>query len=168
VLFAEPEEQHAVFAPETTAFLEGGCSLVVGTVGAGNEPTAARGWGLTVLSRESGDCRLVLDLTARRTRADLTTTGAIAVTAADVPTLRSIQLKGVALEIEPATDADRERAREYRTAFFGDVHRTDGTDLGVLNRMFPADFFVCVVRFSESYDQTPGPVAGAPISMTRS
>jgi hypothetical protein len=152
-----------VLTPETTAFLEGGCSLIVGTVAADGAPTAARGWGLTVLDRSAAECRLVLDLRAVRTRADLAATGVIAVTAADVPTLRSIQLKGEVLGTEPAVEADRTRAVEFADAFFGDINRTDGTDLEVLRRMFPADFFVCVVRFSEIYDQTPGPVAGAAI-----
>ena len=157
-----------MFAPDTTAFLEGGCSLIVGTVGADGLPTATRAWGLTVLSRSTGECRLVLDDTADRTRADLAATGAIAVTAADVPTLHSIQLKGVMVGMEPATDTDRDRAAEYADSFFGDINRTDGTELAVLFRLFPAEFFVCVVRFAELYDQTPGPAAGGAIAVSGS
>ena len=155
-----------MLAPDTTTFLEGGCSLIVGTVGADGEPTAARGWGLTVLDRDGVDCRLLLDATALRTQADLRATGVIAVTAADVPTLHSIQLKGFLLEIEPATDADRERAADFAAAFFGDVHATDGTDLAVLRQLYPESFVATVVRFGEIYDQTPGPIAGTAISGT--
>ena len=152
-----------MLAPETTAFLEGGCSLIVGTVAADGAPSAARGWGLQCSTARRAQCRLVLDLRAAATRADLAATGVIAVTAADVPTLRSIQLKGEVLDTEDAIETDRTRAVEFADAFFGDINRTDGTDLEVLRRMFPADFFVCVVRFSEIYDQTPGPAAGAAI-----
>jgi hypothetical protein len=152
-----------VFAPETTAFLEGGCSLVVGTVGVDGEPTASRGWGLTVLSRERGECSLLLDAGAEKFLADLRRTEVLAVTAADVPTLRAIQLKGRITSLAPASAVERDRAEEYTDAFFGDITRTDGTDRSVLNRMKPVEYIACVTRFAEIYDQTPGPVAGAAI-----
>ena len=38
-----------MFDPETRAFLESGCGLLVGTVGADGEPHAGRGWGMDVL-----------------------------------------------------------------------------------------------------------------------
>jgi hypothetical protein len=153
-----------VLAPETTAFLEGGCSLIVGTVGADGAPTAARGWGLTVLAREQAECRLLLDATATRTQDDLRATGVIAVTAADVPTLHALQLKGRVSELGPGTAADSERAAQFAAAFFRDVHETDGTELAVLQQLFPDEFVAVVVQFAEVYDQTPGPHAGAAIT----
>jgi hypothetical protein len=153
-----------VFAPETTAFLEGGCSLIVGTVNPDGEPTATRGWGLTVLSRERGECRLLLDAAATRSRDDLLATGVIAVTSADVPTLRSMQMKGLLLSFEATTDHDRERAAQYADAFFSDIVNTDGTERAVLERMLPLDFVACTLQFFELYDQTPGPVAGVAIA----
>ena len=155
-----------MFAPDTTAFLEGGCSLIVGTVGATGEPTAARGWGMTVLSRTRGDCRLLLDADATQTHADLRSTGVIAVTGADVPTLWSLQVKGLLLSFETVVDADRDRAAAYADAFFGDIVKTDNTDRRVLEQLFPDDFVACTVRFSELYDQTPGPGAGVAIGGT--
>src|SRR5690348_4732178 len=95
----------SVLGPETTAFLEGGCALIVGSVGADGAPTAARGWGLTVLSREEGECRLLLDAEETISVDKLLETRVIAVTAGDVPTLSTIQLKGRVERIEPATDA---------------------------------------------------------------
>ncbi len=153
-----------MLTPEATAFLEGGCSLIVGTVGVDGEPTATRGWGLTVLSRERGECRLLLDAAAIRALEDLAGTRVVAVTAADVPTLRSMQLKGKLTVIEPATAADRDRAEQFCDAFFGEIVATDGTERRVLERMRPLEFAACVVRIDELYDQTPGPVAGAVIS----
>jgi hypothetical protein len=150
-----------VFTAETTAFLEGGCSLVIGSVGADGAPTASRGWGLTMLSRERGECRLLLDAAAERFIDNLHRTGVIAVTAADVPTLRSIQLKGVVTDIEPATDADRDRADQYTCAFFDDIEHTDGTDRRVLEHMRPREFVASLATFDRIYDQTPGPSAGA-------
>jgi hypothetical protein len=153
-----------VLAPETTTFLEGGCSLIVGTVGADGQPTATRGWGLTVLARDGIDCRLLLDAGATRAQDDLRATGVIAVTAADVPTLYALQLKGVLLGIEPGNAADDERAVDFAAAFFGDVHATDGTDLAVLQQLFPGEFVAAVVRFADVFDQTPGPAAGVALT----
>ena len=50
----------------------------------------------------------------------------IAVTGADVRTLRSVQLKGTAHDLEPATAADLERSAAFCDAFFADVAATDG------------------------------------------
>jgi CBS domain-containing protein len=156
-------KEESVFTAETTAFLEGGCALVIGSVGADGEPTASRAWGLTVLSRDGGECRLLLDAAAEKFVGILTETDVIAVTAADVPTLRSVQLKGVVTAIETATDADRDRAAQYTRAFFDDIANTDGTELTILEHMRPHGFLACLTRFDEIYDQTPGPAAGAAI-----
>ena len=150
-----------MFSPETTAFLEGGPALIVGIVGPDGAPTATRAWGLTVLSAETGECRLLLDRDADQALADLGATRAIALTAADVPSFVSVQLKGELVEIEPATDADRKRSDDYVDAFFGDVIRTDGRDLASLHQLRPNDIVASIVRFGEIFDQTPGPGAGA-------
>jgi hypothetical protein len=150
-----------VLAPETTAFLEGGPAFIVGTVSADGAPTATNAWGLTVLSAETGECRLLLDRHAERALANLDATRAIALTGADVPTLFSVQLKGECIRIEPATDADRARSDDYVDAFFGDVMRTDGRDIASLNRLRPNELVASIVRFCEIFDQTPGPSAGS-------
>jgi len=153
-----------VFGPETTAAIEGGWSLIAGTVGADGEPTAARCWGITVLSRERGECRLLFDANATRTHADLAATGVIAITAGDVSTLRSIQMKGVmSSPVEPATPDEVTRAAEFADAFFGEIVKTDGSPRDLLQHMFPDAFVACTAWFTELYDQTPGPVAGAAI-----
>ena len=150
-----------MLSPETTAFLEGGPSFIVGTVDTDGAPTATRGWGLTVLSAEVGECRLLLDRDADRALANLEATRAIAVTCADVPTFFAVQLKGEFVRLEPATDADRSRSDDYVDAFFGDIIRTDGSDLASLHQMRPNDIVASIVRFGEIFDQTPGPGAGS-------
>jgi hypothetical protein len=150
-----------VLTPSTTAFLEGGPALIVGTVSAEGAPTATRAWGLTVLSAETGECRLLLDRDADRAHANLEATRAIAVTCADVPTFFSVQLKGELVRLEPATDADRSRSEDYVNAFFADIIRTDGSDLASLHQMCPNDIVAAIVRFAEIFDQTPGPGAGS-------
>jgi hypothetical protein len=150
-----------VFSPSTTAFLEGGPGLIVGTVDRDGAPTATRAWGLTVLSVETAECRLLLDRGADRALANLEATRVIAVTGTDVPTFHSVQLKGELVRLETATDADRSRSEDYIDAFFGDIIRTDGSDLASLHQMRPNDIIASIVRFDEIFDQTPGPGAGA-------
>lgn len=152
---------------ETTAFLEGGCALIVGTVSPDGAPHATRGWGFEVLSATEGRCRLVLDGGDDITRQNLDVGGAIAVTGTSVRTLRSCQLKGTASSVEPATAADVERAGRYSDAFFTDIHETDGTARAILARLPPVSYAACEVIFEELFDQTPGPSAGAPIAPTR-
>jgi hypothetical protein len=153
-----------VIEPETVAFLESGCAVIVGSVGADGEPRANRGWGITVLP-DADDTKLrvrvLVDASDPVVRENLERHGAIAVTAGNVRTLRSTQLKGHARAIEPATAADRDRAARYVAAFVGDVVETDRTPRELIERMVPADFVACVMEVDELYDQTPGPGAGA-------
>lgn len=147
----------------TAELLEGGSALIVGAVTPEGEPYATRGWGLTLLPDDGGGARARLLLAA----GDAVVTealgagGAVAVTAADVPTLRSVQIKGRSLGLVPATDGDRVRARRYIDGFFGDIVATDGTPRPVLDGLVPADYLACTVTIDELYDQTPGPDAGA-------
>jgi hypothetical protein len=156
-----------VIGAETVAFLEGGCALIVGTVAADGEPRANRGWGITVLSGSDADdvadvaIRLVLDAGDPVLRQNLETTGRIAVTAGNVQTLHSTQLKGRAVAIGAATDADRARATRYIETFADDVVAVDRTPRELIVRMAPSEFFAIEIAVSELYDQTPGPGAGA-------
>jgi hypothetical protein len=150
-----------VLSPETTAFLEGGPGQIVGTVDSDGAPTATRAWGLTVLSAEAAECRLLLDRDAERALANLETTGKIALTCADVRTFSSMQLKGEVVRLEEATDADRARWSDYVDAFFADIVFTLGSDLASLHQMRPNDIVASIVRFCDTFDQTPGPGAGA-------
>jgi hypothetical protein len=142
-------------------FLEGGCAIIVGAVLDDGAPHATRGWGLTLLPGEPARARLLLAADDSVGVAALTGGRAIAVTAADVPSLRSVQVKGHSLGVTPGTDDDRARAARFADAFFGDIARTDGTDRRVLERIVPADYVACTFTIEELYDQTPGPGAGA-------
>lgn len=147
---------------ETVAFLEGGCALIVGTVAADGEPRANRGFGLTVLPGNADVAvRVLLEANDPRVRENLETTGHIAITAGNVQTLYSTQLKGRAVAIELATDTDRERATRYVNAFADDVVAVDRTPRELIARMMPPDVFAVTVAVSELFDQTPGPGAGA-------
>jgi hypothetical protein len=151
-----------VLDDELAAFLESGCSTIVGLVTAGGEPFATRGWGTEVVS--PAQVRVLLGAGPLRS-AGLRGGGAparfaIAVTGASVLTLRSVQLKGTAHSLSAPTAADLERSARFCTEFFADVAATDGIDRWLMDRLVPADLVVATVDVDELYDQTPGPGAG--------
>jgi len=151
-----------VFDEETRAFLEGGCGLIVGTVAADGAPHAARGWGMAVLDvGPPALVRLLLDSDDERTIAHVLDGRAIAVTATDVMTLRSIQLKGRALSPEVLSPEDVARGTRYVEAFFADVHAADKVPWERFERFMPDGYVACTFEAHERYDQTPGPGAGA-------
>lgn len=145
---------------QTAALLEAGCPLIVSTVGSDGEPRAARGWGLVV---EPGSRHGALFLAAHDdvTLEHLRVTGRVAITAADVRTLRAVQLKGQALSVEPASAEDTATARRLTQSFVTAVVESDGTARHLLERLVPAAYVRCNLVFDEVYDQTPGPGAGA-------
>lgn len=150
-----------MLSPEIVTFLEGGCALIIGAVAPDGEPHATRGWGLTVLPGDGSRLRLLLPSDDDTAIELLAAGGRIAITGADVSTLRAMQLKGRSLGIEPATDADRARGREYTEAFFADIETADRYDRPQLHRFEPSGYVACLVVVDDLYDQTPGPGAGA-------
>jgi hypothetical protein len=149
-----------VLAPDNISLLESGCGVIVGTVGPDGAPHVSRGWGLTVVSVDPAEIRVLLDAADAVAAANLDANGRMAVTGGDIRTLHSIQFKGEATRVEPATDDDRRRAAQYADDFFGAIHAVDGTPLGLLRGLEATDFTVFTVRVSELYDQSPGPGAG--------
>ena len=151
---------------ETTRFLEGGCSLVVGMVTADGHPYATRAWGLEVVAA-GRSVRMLIDAEEAADAARLAPGAALAVTAADVRTLYSVQLKGEAVSVEPLADHDRARAERFMDEFFGAIAAVDHMERAVVGRMVPAALAACTFRVTEAFDQTPGPGAGARLSPTR-
>jgi hypothetical protein len=134
--------------------------LLVGSVSADGRPHAGRGHGLTVLHDEPLRVRLVLDAHDVRTHENLRSTGAIAITSADVSSLYSLQLKGRVELIEAATSADLAKAQQYIDDFLGEIVRTDGYRRAEIESWMPTEFVACVASVHELFDQTPGPSAG--------
>lgn len=148
---------------ETAAHLQSGCSLIVGTVAADGEPHATRGWGIEVLPGEPPRLRVLLDAADTAILDDLAHGGAVAITGTDVPTLRSVQLKGRAVSLEPASEADDELAATFCEEFFAALYLTDGTPRHLPERLVPSRYVACVIAVVALFDQTPGPGAGAPL-----
>jgi Pyridoxamine 5'-phosphate oxidase len=149
-----------LLSPETIAFLESGCGVVVGTVGADGAPHVSRGWGITVTSTDPTEVRVLLDADDTVAADYLAATGAVAVTAGNVRTLQATQFKGRAAAVEQATADDRDRAARYADAFFGNINAVDGTPLELINTLRAPDYVACTIRVEEMYDQSPGPSAG--------
>jgi hypothetical protein len=137
-------------------------------VGPDGEPHAGRGWGLDVLDDGDGDgatVRVLLDASDPVTIANLAAGGAVAITAADVRTLRSTQLKGRSQGVDPPEPGDTERAARYCEAFMIDIMDTDGTPRDLLERIVPGAYVPCRVVVDDRFDQTPGPGAGERIGV---
>ena len=117
---------------------------------------------MTVLDGETGEIRLLLDADDERVRANLAGTAAVAITATDVPTLRSLQMKGTCAAVVPATGEDADRSERYRDAFFAAIEATERTPREFPERLAPSALVACTVRVTELFDQTPGPTAGRP------
>ena len=147
-----------VLDEEMVSFLHGGCALITCTLDAQGEPYASRAWGLTVLCSE-GEVRVRLLV-----KPEDVGSGRIAITATDVPTLRSLQLKGHILGVEPMTEADLVKSEQYTTDFYDDIVDTDHIPRDLLERVRPRDFVACTIVVDELYDQTPGPRAGSSVA----
>ncbi len=104
-----------MFTTEMVSFLQSGCALVVGTVGEDGVPLASRGWGLDVDAGERS-ARLLLPAVDPALRNTISRDSRIAVTATNVRTLRSVQLKGLVRDVEPVTEADRDDATDPNSA----------------------------------------------------
>lgn len=150
---------------DVRTLLGGGSSLIVGTVDDDGMPFAGRAWGIEVLDpSDHPRLRVLLDADDLGTRAHASAGRAIAITAADVRTLVSVQVKGRVLSVEAApTGEDRTCHAEFVSSFFGAITDSDGTDRALLDRFAPFDVIPCIVEIDEVYDQTPGPTAGAPL-----
>jgi hypothetical protein len=144
--------------PEVAALFEGPSALVVGTADAAARPEAVRAWGVEVLG--DAQMRILLAADASVTLANLADNGAIAVTATDVMTNRSIQVKGRASATEPVSAADMALHSAYLDGFFRVVHESDGTAYELMERLRPGPPISLVITVETVFDQTPGPTAG--------
>lgn len=143
--------------------LRPGNALIVATVLDGGRPFATRAWGLVTTADDPDVVRLVIDADEQDA---FVPGGAVAVTGGDPVTLRSTQVKGTILDVAPAGPDDVAASSRHRRATFAAIHEADGSQHQILERLVPVRFATCGVRVEESFDQTPGPGAGAPVGAT--
>ena len=148
-----------VFGSELTTMIEAGAGLVVGTVDGNGAPRGIRAWGARVVDVERQRIRIVLTADDRLV-VDNLAGGKAAFTAADVRTLRSVQLKGRVATVELPTPEDVELTRSQIDRFFEAVVETDRNSFRQLELMLPREMVAIELVVDEEYDQTPGPAAG--------
>ena len=152
--------------PDIVELMESACALIVGTVDDDGLPDATRGWGVQVLDGGT-QVRLLLSASADVTVANLRSTGRIALTATHFTTLHSVQVKGTALAVEEATDADRARFEIFCAGCVRALHEMDDTPEALIWRFMPSGVVACIMTADELFDQTPGPGAGKCLTAAR-
>jgi hypothetical protein len=148
-----------VFGSELNTMIDAGAGLIVGSVDGNGTPRGVRAWAAWVVDPGAQRLRVVLTGDDREVVANLTD-GRVALTAADVRTLRSVQMKGRVLSIDEPTAADLELAAFQTERFFVSITETDGNPMEMLMLMLPSTQIVLEMIVDEQYDQTPGPTAG--------
>jgi hypothetical protein len=148
-----------VLPDDVVALLESGCSTFLGAVGADGRPVASHCMGIQVVE-DGTRLRVMVNADEAEAIADLQATRVVALGATDVYTLRSIQVKGAVVAVEPVTAADRVRTDAYIAAFSQAILETDGTEWELMRRAIPRDFVALVMTIEDVFEQTPGPQAG--------
>ncbi len=152
------------------AHVESGTAHVVGFLAADGRPFVTRGWGICV-DDGTGVGRVIVstvEMAALGYPGNDIAGAPIAVTATDVRTLQSIQLKGPVVGLEAVTEDDRARLAAYCDDFFTAVLETDGIPPVLMARTIPDEVVACRFEINEAFDQTPGPGAGRPLGADRS
>jgi hypothetical protein len=145
--------------PARLAALTVGSGLIVGTVASDGSPFAMRAWSAALV----GVGTMRIGLGAARDEVAHLANRPIAVTAADVRTLESVQVKGRVRSIEPPHPDDLALAHVQSEAFFAAINEQDGHPFDVLRRLMPDSITMVEIDVTEVYDQSPGPRAGARI-----
>jgi hypothetical protein len=155
-----------VIEPEIVELLESPCAQIVGTVDDDGLPDASRGWGALVHD-DGRRIRLLVASNAATTIRNLRTTGRIAFTATQFLTLRSVQVKGIAVAVEDPDEDDRARFTQFCAGCARALHEIDDTPEELVSRMVPSDVVACVMTVDELFDQTPGPGAGTRLASSK-
>ena len=155
-----------MFASELMSMIEAGAGLLIGTVTADGAPRGVRAWAAWVVDPDEQRLRVVF------TADDPVVVGSlegrkVAVTAANVRNLRSVQLKGRVISVEQPTPADLEITESQTACFFTAVHETDGNPIELLHVLLPSTWLALEMIVDEQYDQTPGPTAGTALQAGR-
>jgi hypothetical protein len=152
----------AVIDAALATFLEGPCAQNFAIADAGNVPTVGRAWGLR--ADRGRFVRAVLAADAG-TNASLRSGGRIALMIIDLPTFRSVQLKGTVTAVEPPSDADHDVYDMYVTEFRAALDAEGRTT--PLDGCRPAALVTVTIEVDAVFDQTPGPKAGQPLEPGR-
>jgi nitroimidazol reductase NimA-like FMN-containing flavoprotein (pyridoxamine 5'-phosphate oxidase superfamily) len=145
---------------EVRELLASGVAVVVATCDARLRPAIARAWGISVSSDGTEATLCVSAPAGSKTRANLGSNAAIAVTCSQPSTYRTVQLKGRVVEIGGTSDEQLARVDAHVEAFSREAEAV-GLPPGSGRRLADPGLVSVSFAVSEVYDQTPGPRAGA-------
>lgn len=143
-------------------YLEPGLSILVGSVDARGVPSCCRGVAIAATNQSLVTIFVPL-ATSQRVIADAATTHRLSVSASDVISHRTIQFKGRTGAIRMALDEERAWI-EQRLRAFAESIGSVGVPMRHALRLAHWPAFAVDLRVEETFDQTPGPNAGCPLS----
>ena len=152
-----------MIAPQLAAFLEQGIGIHIGTRNEQLHPNGARAVAAKV---DGGGTHLVVyvaEIAAARLRVDLESNGQAAVVFGRPEDERSCQVKGVFVDIRPATDSERPLMQKQWDGFLGQLEMIGIPRVSATNWItWPA--VAIRLKVTTIFEQTPGPQAGAQIA----
>src|SRR4051812_11746670 len=148
---------------ELGAFLEQGVGIHIGTRNEHLHPNGARGVAAKV---ERGGSHLVVyvaEMAAARLLTDLESNGQAAVVFGRPEDDRSCQVKGMVIDMRPATDAERPMLEKQWDGFLDQLEKIGIPRVSATNWItWPA--LAIRLKVTTIFEQTPGPRAGAQIA----
>jgi hypothetical protein len=140
-------------------WMDGGTSVIVGTVDADGIPTCCRA--IAIATKDNFETVTVYlpAATAQETVANVATTRRVAVSATRPLTHESIQIKGLTRGVRLAPASDEQFVRQ-RLEQFADVLDAIGLPTHVTKSVAHWPAFAIDVSVEQVFDQTPGPKAG--------
>jgi pyridoxamine 5'-phosphate oxidase-like protein len=145
--------------PDLVAFSEQGRSLLVGTCSAALDPDCVRAVGLRIWPDASHLTILVPEATGRTALANVRENPRLALTISQIPSHRTMQIKGVVLAVREGDATDHELAIRYRTAFAHELAHA-GCSVTTTERLGIWPCWAIDLAIEAIYAQTPGPSAG--------
>jgi len=140
-----------------TELLQEGVAVLVATRDEKLRPEIARGWHVAV---EGLSARLCVSVPpGSRTEENLRANGAIAVTCSRPSTYRTVQLKGVATELEDPTGDQLEAVQRHLDSFTREVEKV-GVRPEAARTFLGVELLSVTFEVREVFEQTPGPKAG--------
>ena len=148
---------------ELKEFVESGVTVLVGAVDAEGKPRLAYAWGPRV---HPGGARVSVYIDAPRAGpllAGREATPRFAATFTDPVSVRSIQLKGLILEVGEPNEAERTWVTRHRDAMTASTALIGDSPQAIRNLWMEAEMVRVDFTVERAFDQTPGPNAGQPL-----
>jgi hypothetical protein len=154
----QPIDSDVFLGPAMSAFIQGPVSAFLSTVDAAGVADATRISGLLAVDRFH--LRVLIAADATTALANATAGARVAVLVTDITDYRSVQWKA-GLTRTPGDVA----LADHHVRRFADASPIVGLDPRHADRLFPEHVVPLVLALHESFDQTPGPRAGARIGV---